>query len=68
MVAFLLANGRGREILMLAPFFLYFAICIASPVNGLTRYAVPIITCMPILIAWVLAYRPREGDILSEKG
>ena len=60
MAAFLLSHKRQKELLILAPFFLYFAICIASPVNGLTRYAVPIITCMPILITWVLAYRPHE--------
>ena len=51
--AYLWARNRKREILLLIPLFFYFAICMASPVNGLTRYAVPIIMCIPLMVAWI---------------
>lgn len=58
-VAYLWTRDRKKEILLLIPLFFYFAICFASPVNGLTRYAVPIIMCMPLAFAWIV------GDPLS---
>jgi len=38
------------------------AICIASPVNGLLRYAFPLMACMPAVIFWGLAYAEKAID------
>ena len=32
---------------------IHLAICVASPVNGLLRYALPLMVCMPILLVWM---------------
>lgn len=46
------ARKRG-PLYILLPLLLYMCICIASPVNGLTRYAVPIMTSIPFILAWI---------------
>lgn len=58
--AYLWTRDRKREILLLVPLFFFFAICVASPVNGLTRYAMPIIMCMPLMFAWIVG-EPLSG-------
>lgn len=45
---------KWRKNLVLIGPFLNVAICIASPVNGYVRYALPLMSCMPILIYWGL--------------
>lgn len=39
---------RKRGAIMLLPLFCYFAICLASPVSGLARYAIPVIMTLPL--------------------
>lgn len=53
-MAYLRIRGGGVEMLMFLPFLLYFAICIASPVSGLSRYALPVMASIPMLMAWAL--------------
>jgi hypothetical protein len=48
---------RGRNWRNLGPLVgpaMVLAVCIASPVNGYTRYAMPIMACAPALLAWTL--------------
>ena len=66
LVAFLCTTARGRDCLMLLPFFLYFLICMASPVNGLTRYAMAVIICLPLLVAWIIGV--SRNDNIAPQG
>ena len=53
---FLFYQKRGRGALVLAAPFLNVAVCIASPVNGLLRYAMPLAACLPCIIFWCVFY------------
>ena len=44
---------RAALTVLLMPLF-NLVVCIASPVNGLLRYAMPLMACMPLLIAFCL--------------
>lgn len=39
--------------------------CIASPVNALLRYSMPLIACTPVLICWCFAGRSVEDSSVS---
>lgn len=54
MAGYIIYRKRWKGTLLLIPPFLNVAVCIASPVNGYLRYAIPLIACTPILIYWVL--------------
>ena len=41
-----------RHLAILSIPAIHLAICIASPVNGLLRYALPLMACMPLLWTW----------------
>ncbi|MEQ3364081.1 DUF6020 family protein [Raoultibacter massiliensis] len=62
LAAYLVRAGEKRKLVMILPFALNFLICIASPANGLTRYAVPIMMVCGILIAFTLG---EEGESAS---
>lgn len=50
MTAYLIYRKKIKgTVLFIAP-FMNILICIASPVNGLVRYALPLMGCMPLLI------------------
>ena len=59
LLGYLIYRKRWKGILVLAAPALNVAICIASPVNGLLRYAFP---CMPAVIFWGLAYAEKAID------
>jgi len=46
-------RATRTDAIFVAP-LLVLATCVASPVNGLFRYAFPIIACMPVLIAFCI--------------
>jgi|GEM_PF-612646 len=52
---FLFYKRRGRKSsLLLVGALLNVAVCMASPVNGLPRYAAPLMACTPVIIAFTL--------------
>lgn len=53
---YLLYCRRWKGILALAAPTLNVAVCIASPINGLVRYAFPVLACLPAIICWSLKY------------
>ena len=61
--AALLRRRRGRALAAVFPLWLALAVCCVSPVNGLVRYALPIMAAMPSLLAftgWVLQKQGGE--------
>ena len=52
MGGYLCRRKRYRDLLVLAAPALSLAVCIASPVNGLLRYAMPLMACTPVIVAW----------------
>ena len=71
LLGYLIYRKRWKGILVLAAPALNVAICIASPVNGLLRYAFPLMACMPAVIFWGLAYaegyRRKKEPTKNEK-
>lgn len=55
-----------KGILALAAPFLNILVCIASPVNGYLRYAIPLIACTPIIFYWCFAFAKCQSKKLSE--
>ena len=55
-----LRRKRFAAIVPLTPSILNILICIASPVNGLMRYALPVIAVTPLLIVW-FAYQNKDA-------
>ena len=49
MIAYLIKNKKNKYIIMFIPSIMTLLICIASPVNGYFRYALPIIFSNPFL-------------------
>ena len=58
---YLCRRKRYRDLLVLAAPALSLAVCIASPVNGLLRYALPLIACTPVIIAWCVGSFGRHS-------
>lgn len=52
MAGFLWYCKEYGKILVLAAPALNVAVCIASPVNGLLRYALPLLACIPVMFWW----------------
>lgn len=49
---FLFYCGQYRKLLTLVPLYLTLAVCMASPVNGSLRYALPLVACSPALFCF----------------
>ncbi len=52
-IMLLLKRGKYHELLIFSPLIMQIAICCASPVNGHPRYAMPLMACIPVLLAWL---------------
>ena len=64
MGGYLCRRGRYRDLLALAVPFLNICVCLISPVNGYLRYALPLIACTPVIIAWCTrSFGPDGGAI-----
>ena len=63
-IGYLVYKKRWYGILALIVPFLNILVCIASPVNGLLRYAMPLIACAPVIIYWCIYYRTRKKEIV----
>ncbi|MBR1777340.1 MAG: hypothetical protein IJ752_01990 [Alphaproteobacteria bacterium] len=51
---------RSKHLLLLVPSAMSVLICIASPINGLLRYMLPVIMSMPIVFSFCLAVYFKE--------
>lgn len=49
-----------KRLLLYAAPLLNVVVCIASPVNGLVRYAMPLMACTPVLIFWCFISTRKE--------
>ncbi len=58
---------RNPRAVMLAPLFVYFAVCLASPANGLVRYAVPVMMALWPAAAYVLDARVRAARVRADR-
>lgn len=56
----LLINNK-KKILILTPLYLVLLVCIASPVNALVRYMIPIMITIPFINFWIYS------EIVNEK-
>lgn len=56
LAAYMIYRKNVKSILMYTASFMNVLICIASPVNGLMRYTLPLMACMPLLIGWSYHY------------
>lgn len=61
LVGYCIYCRRFRDILVFIPPAINVLVCIASPVNGLIRYALPLMACAPLLIAFT-SYRNLENS------
>lgn len=66
-IGYLLYKKRLRGILALVAPFLNILVCIASPVNGYVRYAMPLMACTPVIIYWCIYYRNKKEVFLAER-
>lgn len=53
-IVILLEWHRFKELIVMSIPALHIAICLVSPVNGLLRYAMPLMAIMPIILSWTL--------------
>ncbi len=47
-------NGRRADMLLLLPSLMNVLVCVASPLSGSTRYALPTIAATPLILGWTL--------------
>jgi len=69
MCALLLRKKRIKALIGLIPALLTVLICCASPVNGLTRYMLPVMATVPLLVGWTihqLKLAKEEEEALSD--
>lgn len=52
LTAYMIYRKKPKGILLYVAPFLNVLVCIASPVNGLVRYTLPLMACMPLLTGW----------------
>lgn len=59
-----------RSAAVLVPILVLFLICCASPLNGSTRYALPIILLAPVMFGWacIPARKAVAGPLCKESG
>ena len=60
---YLFYQKRGKGIFALVAPALNVAVCIASPINGLVRYAYPLLACLPAVICWCFVYGKKKNKI-----
>ena len=60
MIAYLIKNKKKKYIIMLMPSIMTFLICLASPVNGYFRYALPIIFYNPFLVTLIINMKENK--------
>ena len=66
LAGYLIYIKRIKDILLLIGPAVNILICIASPVNGLLRYALPLMACTPLLIYWTVR-EEKESEVKREE-
>ena len=68
--AALLRKRKWFGLLSTLPIWLTLGICCVSPVNGLVRYMLPVMACMPLLLGytWSLLTGSDEKEEVQEDG
>ena len=61
MAGYLLSRKRGKGVVFLLPAFLAVAVCLASPVNGYLRYALPLAGASPALLGFTYLYGAKKA-------
>lgn len=59
-IVILLASHQFKELIVMSVPSLHLAICLVSPVNGLLRYAMPLMAIMPLVLSWTLKMFDKE--------
>ena len=54
LAGYLIRKRKIKQMLFMLGPAINILVCIASPVNGLVRYALPLMACAPILVFWAL--------------
>ncbi|MCD7753960.1 MAG: DUF6020 family protein [Clostridiales bacterium] len=62
LAGYLTYRKKWREILVFAAPAINVVICILSPVNGLPRYAMPSLACIPLLVMWTILVTREEPN------
>ena len=62
LAAYMIYMKRPKGIFMYIGPFINILVCIASPINGLLRYALPLLSCTPILIGWHYFYNKQNEE------
>ena len=52
-----------KELIVMSVPILHLAICVVSPVNGLLRYAMPLMAIIPLMLCWTLKLLFDGGKI-----
>lgn len=60
MIIYLIKNKKGKYVAMLIPSIMTLLVCIASPVNGSFRYALPIIFSNPFLEILITSIKEKN--------
>lgn len=58
---FFLTNGMRKALIPMIPAACAFLACIASPVNGLLQYYLPVMMCLPFLFAFAASSDKKRG-------
>lgn len=56
LAAYMMYRKKTKGIFMYVAPFMNILVCIASPVNGLIRYMLPVMACMPLMFGWCSYY------------
>lgn len=63
---YLLCRKKDKSAAPFVPVLISILVCIASPVNGLLRYAMPVIAAMPLLFAFTV-FEKKNPFLLDKK-
>ena len=54
---------KKKKLLLLSPLYCVILVCIASPVNGLVRYMMPIMITIPFIQIWIIKESQKKETI-----
>lgn len=63
---YLLCRKKEKSAVPFVPVLINILVCIASPVNGLLRYAMPVIASAPLLLAFTV-FEKKDSFLLDKK-
>lgn len=66
-IVILIASHQFKELIVMSVPSFHLAICLVSPVNGLLRYAMPLMAIMPLVLSWTLKMLDKEKKNVRAK-